>query len=408
MIPHHSHRHGRHTFEWGDPERAILELDYIRSDRGDVSAEVSATSTAPAHGGLVHVARVNLLSTRSLAEYSAHVAKRTNGVGTDWPGLVAAAAVETVRVIRAGTPAVLLADVEPAPDAGYILREPDLPARLPAALFGDGGSAKSLLALAVAASIVTGEPYLGRRPTTTGPVGYLDWEMDGPEHRDRLLRLAGEPLPGVLYVPCSRPLADDVDRLRRIVDRHELVYLIVDSVALACDGPPEAAEVAVRFFGALRELGLGSLLVAHVNRAGDTDRPFGSAFWHNGARSTWYAKLEAELGGAMTVGLFHKKANIGPRSAPLGFRVEWGDRITLERTDLRDIPDLATHIPLAYRLADALRTGARTVAALAAETGADVETVRRTLNRRKDRFRSMTGPDGVTRWGLLAGREATS
>jgi hypothetical protein len=255
---------------------------------------------------------------------------------------------------------------------------------------------------------VTGEPYLGRRPTTTGPVGYLDWEMDGPEHRDRLLRLAGEPLPGVLYVPCSRPLADDVDRLRRIVDRHELVYLIVDSVALACDGPPEAAEVAVRFFGALRELGLGSLLVAHVNRAGDTDRPFGSAFWHNGARSTWYAKLEAELGGAMTVGLFHKKANIGPRSAPLGFRVEWGDRITLERTDLRDIPDLATHIPLAYRLADALRTGARTVAALAAETGADVETVRRTLNRRKDRFRSMTGPDGVTRWGLLAGREATS
>ena len=74
-------------------------------------------------------------------------------------------------------------------------------------------------------------------------------------------------MPGIVYIPCARPLADDVDRIRREVIRHDIGYLVVDSVALACDGPPEAAEVAVRFFGALRELGLGSLLIAHVNRS---------------------------------------------------------------------------------------------------------------------------------------------
>ena len=28
-----THHHGRHTFEWGDPERAILEVEYVRDHR---------------------------------------------------------------------------------------------------------------------------------------------------------------------------------------------------------------------------------------------------------------------------------------------------------------------------------------------------------------------------------------
>src|SRR3954454_13356569 len=95
MTPHLSQAHGRYTLEWGDPERAILELDYLRGDRGEITAEVSATSTVPA-GGLVHVARVNLLSTRSLSEYAGHVAKRTDGGATDWQQLVGIAAREVV------------------------------------------------------------------------------------------------------------------------------------------------------------------------------------------------------------------------------------------------------------------------------------------------------------------------
>ena len=42
------------------------------------------------------------------------------------------------------------------------------------------------------------------------------------------------------YQP-RRPLAEDVDRLRRYIRQHDIGYVVVDSVALACDGPPEAA-----------------------------------------------------------------------------------------------------------------------------------------------------------------------
>jgi hypothetical protein len=403
--PHVTSVHGRYTFEWAS-ERAIIEVDYLRTERGEVTGEVSATSTAPT-GGLIHVARVNLLSTRSLSEYAGHVQRRLNGAATaDWQQLLSIAAVETVDRVRRGAPAVLLRDVPPVVDAGLIL-PPLAAARMPTMLFGDGGSAKSILALAVAATIQSGEPYLHLAPSAVVNVAYLDYEMDAQEHRDRLFRLAGpREAPAIVYVPCTRPLADDVDRIRREVIRHDLGFLVVDSVALACDGPPEAAEVAVRFFGAVRELGLGALLIAHVNRSGDTDRPFGSAFWHNGARLTWYAKLEADIGGSLTVGLFNKKSNIGPRVAPLGYRITWGDGIAIDRTDIGDIPDLSRHVSLRYRVELEVRAGALTIAEIAARLDEKVDSVKKALDRdqqsKQPRFVRVAGDDGVYRWGLAA------
>ncbi len=395
--------HGTYEVEWGDPERAVLTFENVKSSREGVVAEVSATSLVPSVGGLVHVARVDLLSTRSLAEFAKHVSARASGTGTDWSVLLEVAAREVIRRFRDGAPAVLLRDVEPPEDAGDLL-PPLLVARMPTILFGDGGTGKSLIALAVAATLDSGHPYLGVRPAETLRVGYLDYEMDAAEHRLRLEAMAGDELPGVVYVPCSRPLADDVDRLRRIVAKHELGYLVVDSVGLACDGPPEAAEVAIRFFQGLRELGLGSLLVAHVNRSGDTDRPFGSTFWHNAARRTWYVKREAEIASeSIALGLFAKKANTGPLPAPLGYRVDWsGGRIAIERTDVRDIPDLASHVPLRYRIETAVRDGALTVAEIAAELEVPVDSVKKALARHESKaFVRVTGPDGIYRWGRL-------
>jgi hypothetical protein len=407
---HRTHRAGRYSFEWGDPDRAILELDQVRAERGEVFGEVTVTSTVPS-GGTLHVARLNLVSTRSRSELAKHLAMRAPGLPTDWQRLIETASVETVRAFREGAPAILLRDAPVPPDAGFVL-PPLLVARMPTILFGDGGSAKSLLALAAAASIETDRRYLGLEPAAMGHVAMLDYEMDAAEHRERLLALTGEPMPPIVYVPCSRPLADDVDRIRRIVARHEIDYLVVDSVGLACDGPPEAAEVANRFFGALRELGLGSLLVAHVNRSGDTERPFGSTFWHNGARRTWYVKREADIGSStVTVGLFNKKANTGPIAAPLGFRVEWGASIAITRTDVRDVPDIATHVPLTYRIEAALGAGARTILEVIDDLNLEpgektTDTVARTLRRmrEKDRVRDLPGPDGVMRWGLSSER----
>ena len=153
-------------------------------------------------------------------------------------------------------------------------------------LFGDGGDGKSLIALYLSVELTR----LGLR------VLYADWEFSGEDHRERLERITGPDMPdGICYAHCERPLVDEADRLRRIVGTERIDYLVADSVAFACDGPPEAAEVAARYFRALRRIGVGSLSIAHVRQENGDQKPFGSSFWHNGFRSTTFAKRSNEV-----------------------------------------------------------------------------------------------------------------
>ena len=154
--------------------------------------------------------------------------------------------------------------------------------RHPVILFGDGGVAKSYLALFFAGELV-------RRGLR---VLYADWELDAGDHSDRLQRLFGADAPQVMYARCVRPMTYEAERLARLVRQHKCDYIVCDSVVFACDGPPEAAESAQRYFQALRQIGVGSLNLAHTTKSDDADKkPFGSAFWHNGARNVEYQTL---------------------------------------------------------------------------------------------------------------------
>ncbi len=47
-----------------------------------------------------------------------------------------------------------------------------------------------------------------------------------------------------------------------------------------------------------------------MTKDSDDKKPFGSVFWHNTARATWYAKRVQDEGEDVThVGLFNRKAN---------------------------------------------------------------------------------------------------
>ncbi len=130
-------------------------------------------------------------------------------------------------------------------------------------------------------------------------------------------------MPPIIYARCERPLVHELDRLRRIVREHEIDFAVYDSIAFACDGPPESAEIAGKYFRAVRQIGPGSLHVAHVNKSDNGDqKPFGSAFWHNGSRMTWFAKLvdSPSAGKSISLGLFNRKSNLGRIQSPVGFR----------------------------------------------------------------------------------------
>lgn len=233
--------------------------------------------------------------------------------------------------------------------------------------------------------------------------------MGAPE---RLRAIAGDDMPGLVYVPCSGSLRDQVDRLRGIGRDHGIGYWIVDSVAPACGGEPESAEIALSFHNALRALGGGALCVAHTTKSGEDSRPFGSTFWHNMARSTWLAKKQQDVSASsFTVALFNKKANTGPLQAPLAFELTFDDGdVAIRRTDVRDTPELAGALPIKWRLQHALAAGAKTYADLATDLGESVEAVRKAVDRAMAPSKSgapalfvrVAGADGVYRVGLLS------
>jgi hypothetical protein len=234
-------------------------------------------------------------------------------------------------------------------------------------------------------------------------VAIVDWVLAGEDHVDRAARLWGDEIPDIRYVRCERPLVDEVDRLRRIIREDGIDYAFFDSVAFACDGPPEAAEIAGRYFRAVRQLGpIGTFHVAHISKAEGADqKPFGSSFWHNGARSTWFVKLAETLPGSSTirVGLINRKANLGGLRAAVGFEIAFTqDRTIFRRVDVADTPDLAGQLSVRQRMAHLLAGGSMSPEEIASEIQADPETVKRTARRYKQQFTVIPGGN----LGLLA------
>jgi hypothetical protein len=351
------HRHGEGYRMLVPASGVTLEIDYLRRDGSQLKGELLARAEiagARTVDGVLDVSDLNLSSARARAAHAKHLAARANAKGLDFETMLADFALRVLSAERAGDPAVWLHEIDPpGPAAELEVLGWPLLAKHPVCAFGDGGSCKSYLALYVAG-------VLAQRGIR---VGVADWELAGEDHRDRLDRLFGEDLPQIAYIRCARPLTAEVDRIRRIRRELALDYLVLDSVAFACDGPAETQEVAARFFQALRSLGeLGTLLIAHITKSleGADRRPFGSTFWHNGARATWNVKPADGVPDdtRAVLALHNRKANLGRLRHSIGieFRFEQA-RTHVRRIDLGDEPDLAAGLPTPERLRLALRRG---------------------------------------------------
>jgi hypothetical protein len=397
---------GVFTVRWDAPEQVQFEFDMLRVDRrtGTMTAEVTVWTYWPVLD-FVHSASLNLSSTQARTTLAKHLAGRVRDRELDWPMLVEQAVIRTRNAFRAGEPSILLRDA-PEPATAGALIPPIVAADGATLLYGDGGTAKSLLGLALGVSLHTGRgDVLGLEPAVTRRVAFLDWEWSAPVHKRRLRRLLpdGE-LPDLRYIRCALPLRDEVDRLRRAIREHGIEYVVIDSVALAAGGDPERAETAIEFFGALRQLEVDALAIAHVTKTTDGDKPFGSTFWHNSARATWYVRKVQELGASsFRVALVNKKANDAPLSLPIGFEVEMSaERTTIRPTNLADTPELAKEIPLRLRIRQAVIGGSLTYAELAERLEADVDSVRRTVTRHVGKTFTTFPDGGAMRVGVLA------
>lgn len=409
MKPEFSYARGIARCTWPDPG-VELKFDLLRLERrtGELTAEVTTFTGSNGSTGLLHRARCNLGSTRSLAEYTNHLGKRLSG--PDWPGLVETAAWKVIEAFRQGPPAFLLRDAIEPPATGWALK-PILLARDPVILFADGGQLKSYQALAFAVSLQSGLSLAADlEPARPFRVAYCDWEWTDWPHKRRLRALCGPgELPELLYVPCQSggPLSHQVERLQRIFEEHHIDYAVMDSVGLACDGPPEEAQSALGFFQALARLEVGSLLIAHTNRDGDGSKPFGSAFWHNSARATWAVKRVRTVGATgIDIGLFQRKANDGAmREKPIGLHFEFAAGSTsITSADVDGAtPETQAQSLLRDRVAYAVRDEAKTYVEVAAELNVPLNSIVQTVRRWEGRtFVKLTDTsDGIHRIGRL-------
>ena len=374
----------------------------MRFERGDLWGTLTVRTTLSgarrAHGDVLTVGSINLSSADTRHRRARQYSELLQAPQIDVLRLLEGLACRVHDAVRDGEPAVNLPDVAPAAPADSLdvdgIRILD---QHPMILFGDGGCGKSLLALYLA-----GE--LAKRGLT---VLFGDWELSGGDHRERYGRLFGADMPALLYVRCARPMTAEVDRLRRLARQHRADYLVCDSVAFACDGRPEDAEVAARYFQCVRQIGIGSLHVAHVNKSDESDKkPFGSSFWHNGARATWNLKRsDTEHPSEITVGCYHRKANLGALRPAVGFRITFQpDRTHVTRVDLVNVDDLAAGLSLRQRIKAAVTHQSHTLASLAEQLSANVESINRTVRRYPDLFVKVSGDDGITRIALLERR----
>lgn len=392
-------------FTW--PAAGIgIGFEQIFDNRGELHADIWVESTVPTQPGHVHWGRLNLSSTSTRDRLALVLHKRIPELTTaDWMKMLEVACTKTAKEFRQGDPTLNLAKM-PLPKGSAYLIPRLLPLNVTTILFGDGGTAKSLIALMLAIGIKTGcRLPCGLSATKKTNVLYLDWETYYEDQVERLHALCAGldiEVPEIHYRRMRRPLPEDVTKIRAEVDRLKIGFLVIDSLGFASGGNLKENDVALAAMESLGKIGVTTLAIAHITKEaakedGGKATPFGSAFFSFAARSTWEIRKASEGDDLeINVGMFHRKANRGPLfKTPIGLSLRFENddqeerlvRVEVGAFNISEDAELAVHASVSYRLREALKRAngePMTVDGLAKAIGAKEQTVLRTLNRMKD------------------------
>jgi hypothetical protein len=208
-------------------------------------------------------------------------------------------------------------------------------------LFGPGNAGKGLLA----------SSWTAQHVANGGRVLILDFEDHPEEWARRLFGLGGAPMfedTPIRHVSPLRQGKLDWPLLVGAAQEHAASLIVVDSVAYAIPGSdPSEPQAATAYSAAIQPFGVPVLSLAHMNRMGDARYPFGSVFWHAGARMTWSLVPDGETGAK----LHNRKANNYEWQGAYMVTSEWLDDIP------RNVHEQSYSVSVAERIADALKAG---------------------------------------------------
>jgi len=404
-IPTVTESTGIYRFSWEEEYLTISVSRVSRHRDGRVVGEINVETSAPSYHPHLHQAQFNFSSTRARADLSRVMQDRYPEA--DWDSVLEQLCHYTLELIRHGEPVRDISTTDVIEPPEYLL-EPIIPLNHPTVLFGDGGTGKSLLALSFAVfSVIPWENNpldLITRGEPSKPL-YLDYETDEAEMTWRLSCLQrgmGLPDCSISYRRGSLPLADDLEQVQHAISSTKAKFIIVDSIGAACGGDLNSAETAIRFFNGLRQLRVTSLLISHTakDQISKSKTIFGSAYFHNFARSVWEVRKVQDTGqNEISIGLFHRKSNLSGLYRPIGIRISFSSNETVIKSeDVKSVPEFLETLSNAAKIEELLSRGLMEIAEISEELGMSKEVVRVTLNRMKDR-RKVTKVGN--QWGLV-------
>ena len=194
-------------------------------------------------------------------------------------------------------------------------------------IFGMGSSGKTLLAIHFSKLIAQ---TLGHN------ILFIDYEDSAGGWKNKLSKLVGtsgfgpDVLKKFVYFDSEQiPIADQVDKIKEVIKKHNIQLVVVDSASLATGESTSDEKSAVRLVSALKLLRTTTLLIAH-QRKNDGDRtPIGSIQYENQSRNVWNIKgtPDREDNHIIHLTCTHTKANnTFLRLTPLGFSVKFEEK----------------------------------------------------------------------------------
>ncbi len=396
-------KHGNYEVSFRD-DALRFDFRFLNGERhdGSLSAKVSAISLLPSeYGGEIYRGNLILSGPRSLADYARGLKARLNGdPSLDVDRMLQEAAIAVEDAYHAGAKPILIRDAVEPEHSGLVVPPFVLGGGQDTLIHGAAGDLKSTYGLVVAASSHMFLPIIhGLEPLVRLRWAYIDAEAPAYVHKRRLKRLLppGVDLPDILHISTEgRPLVHQVDRIRNIIADNGIEASVLDSVGMLAGGPPEEAQTAIAYFQAVRSLELEAALhIAHENRAGDHENPFGSQFYRSIPRSTVHISApplkDRVPGKPFELGLFAKKSNdMLPQPLFLTVRFTEDGRTEMQRTELSDPAGFNGHLPDWRLIQAAVRSGPRTYAEIREITGLDENAVGTNVRRHRDRIFHVT------------------
>lgn len=287
------------------------------------------------------------------------------------------------------------------------LLEPILYKGLPTVIFGDKGVAKSTLALGLYFCLLlpwTANPLGLKAPDRCIQTLILDWETEGDivQFYGKLIQ-EGHNLPAVpiLYRRCGLPLADDLEQIQNHIMATKAEAIIIDSLGAAAGGELNKPEVALAFFTALRQLKVGSLIIAQNSKDMETKKKsiYGSTYFSYYARNIFeLCKAETIDENDIDIALFHRSINIGKPQRPMSFRLHYNETgLRFERQPF-DIAEFMIKVSNSTKVLEALKHGALPVEELAKACGIERSAAQVALTRLKAKGQILQTEWGT--WGL--------